>query len=403
MHAKRNVLTLLAATGAAVGIAAFGATSAYAAGPLDWTQTETPDPGNFYSFDDLEVLSASDVWGVGSGPDIPMLAHWDGKAWTERKAPADVLSISDIDAADADDIWGVGSGGDAWYEGRVFHYDGEAWTSVKVPLPEVGEYGQTTMNDVAADGEEVWATGMANRDIDGERVNSGFVLHFDGDAWSLTELEIPKEAGDVDFTGLDVLADGTVVTTGVKFVPLPENPAFSSAEPWVNRFDGAQWTDVGYVDFGTESGHGYIGASAADKDGEGVWAVGTVWQENAETGESVPEPYLVHYDAESGEWTRVKLPPVVGIGNGALAVDKRGGVVIGVAELAGGEGGDFLLHHDGSTVERWEEPQHKGSWTYGAAAFVPGTNILWLGGCTREESGRPITGIASYARVPLKH
>jgi len=403
LHAKRNVLTLLAATGAAVGMAAFGATSAYAAGPLDWTQTKTPEPGNFYSFDDLEVLSKSDVWGVGSGPDIPMLAHWDGEAWTPQAAPADVLSISDIDAASSDDIWGVGSGGGAWYEGRVFHYDGDAWTSVEIPLPEVGEYGQTTMNGVATRGDEVWATGVANRSIDGERVNSGFVLHFDGDAWGLTEMEIPKGATDVDYTGLDVLADGSVVTTGVKFVPIPDDPGFSSAEPWVTEFDGSQWTDVGYVDFGTVSKHGYLTASALDKKGKGIWAVGTLWQDDPETGQSTPEPYLVHYSAKSGEWTRVKLPPMVGIANGALAVDKRGGVVLGVAGSGAGEGGDFLLHYDGSTVEQWEEPQHEGAWTYAVAAFVPGTNTLWLAGCTREESGRPITGIAAYAAVPLKH
>ncbi|GIG66949.1 hypothetical protein [Phytomonospora endophytica] len=382
---------------AAAGVAALSATSAYASGPLDWTQTTTPEPGNWYSFDDMEILSKKDAWASGGGPDIPMLAHWNGKAWAQTAAPADVLYVSDIDAAASDDIWGVGAGGETWYEGRVMHYDGDAWTGVKAPMPDVGHNGQVTMNDVVADGDEVWATGMANRSIDGERVNNGFVLHFDGETWTVEELPIPADSTDVLYTGLAVLDGGDVVTTGVRFVPIPEDPDFSRAEPWVLRYDGAQWTNVGYADFGEVSKHGDLSAMAVDAEGEGIWASGTLWQDG------VPEPYLVHYDGDSGEWTRPKLPTVAGSANGALAVDKRGGVVLGVAMNDVGDGGDRLFHYDGRTVAEWTGPQHEGLWTYGVAAFVPGTNTLWLVGCTREENGRPIAGIAAHAPVPLRH
>ncbi|MEV0648182.1 hypothetical protein AB0I28_23245 [Phytomonospora sp. NPDC050363] len=400
----RRGLLLLAATAAATGLAALSGTGAYAAGPLNWTQTKTPDPGNWYAFEDLEVLAADDVWSAGSGPDMPMIAHWDGADWTQHDLPGGVLSVQDLAVAGGDDVWGVGAGGTTWYEGRVVHYDGEKWSVVEVPYPEVGSAGQITMNNVVTTGDDVWATGIANRSIDGERVRSGFTLHFDGAEWTLAEIPIPDKATDVDYVGLDVLANGDIVASGVQFVPIPEDPAFSRAMPWVTEFDGAQWTDIGYADFGEISKHGAIADTAVDKKGKGIWFTGTLWQEDPETGAKTPEPYLVHYNGKTGEWSRPKLPTAVGVADGALAVDKRGGVVLAVSNgSGGGEGGGYLLHYDGETVERWEQPQHEGSWSYTQAAYVPGTNVLWLAGCTREESGRPITGVAAYGKVSLRH
>ena len=97
----------------ALAMMTFGLTSIgrSAADEAQWTA----ERGGFGDVEDLAVLSETDAWAVGSG-----IAHYDGRSWRATNTESYFLGLKAIELVSATDGWGVG-----WEKGIPFV--GGAW------------------------------------------------------------------------------------------------------------------------------------------------------------------------------------------------------------------------------------------------------------------------------------
>jgi hypothetical protein len=148
----------------------------------------------------VAAVSAHDVWAVGSrptgdGPGI-LVQHWDGHHWSfvaaPSQAPTDFNALTGLAVVSAHDIWAVGSRGDDFNEPMVEHWDGKAWRVVSVPEPPQADpddpknVGLVAVTAVSA--TNVWAVGEA-----------GLVEHYDGHHWTI--VSAPRPPADTDGMG----------------------------------------------------------------------------------------------------------------------------------------------------------------------------------------------------------
>jgi hypothetical protein len=148
----------------------------------------------------VAAVSTNDVWAVGSrptsdGPGI-LVQHWNGHRWAFVAAPSqpptDFNALSGLAVVTARDIWAVGSRGDDFNEPLVEHWDGTAWRVVDVPEPpqanpeDPKNVGLTAVTALSA--TNIWAVGEA-----------GLIEHYDGRAWHI--VNAPRPAGDTDGMG----------------------------------------------------------------------------------------------------------------------------------------------------------------------------------------------------------
>jgi len=165
-----------------------------------WTEHYLNDGG----FDDVEVLSQTDIWAVD---DLGNIWHSDGNNWdlVEEEIIPNYGSFSGLGFSDATHGWAVGSGG------NIYKYDGTEWT----------RYTEGFSNWLAdmdyADENNVWLVG-----------DQGFIYYYNGSAWS--HQTCPVE--EVDIENVDVLS--------------PDN-AWAIAGDWDNyymlHYDGNEWVN----------------------------------------------------------------------------------------------------------------------------------------------------------------
>jgi len=145
----------------------------------------------------LTAASPTDIWAVGyqagagsSGSIVPLAEHWDGTAWSIVPVPAG-NQISDLYAVSV-------AGGQAWAAGGqvepgtqntsvplIEHWDGRAWTVQQLP-----DAGNSLLRAIyAASPDDVWASGLF-------AVQAGLTdvfLHWDGHTWTTVPLPGPRE------------------------------------------------------------------------------------------------------------------------------------------------------------------------------------------------------------------
>src|SRR5688500_3688742 len=134
------------------------------AGGIFPSPNTAPNPNNLV---DVEVLSATDVWAVGSygSPARTLTMHWDGIRWSVVPSPnrdgATFHWLSGVDAVSSNDVWAVGIG-------TILHWDGTQWSLVPSPI-----YGLSAVKAISSN--NVWAVGGGSRTI---------TIHWDGAQWT---------------------------------------------------------------------------------------------------------------------------------------------------------------------------------------------------------------------------
>ncbi len=117
---------------------------------------DLPSGGGFQhvALSAVDAVSAHDVWAVGNvlstdaqgnGQSQALVEHWNGTAWSTVAGPSGVpagtaTNLDGITALAADDIWAVGTSGLTAHQPLLAHWDGTAWSAVAPPTGEAG-YG----------------------------------------------------------------------------------------------------------------------------------------------------------------------------------------------------------------------------------------------------------------------
>jgi hypothetical protein len=173
-------------------------------------------PTDFNTLLGLAVVSARDIWAVGSrGDDFdePMVEHWDGRSWRvvnvpelPQPDPGDPrnVGLNAVTAVSAKNVWAVGEAG------TIEHYDGHSWTIVKAPRSPADTDGMSTnLRAVSARGaNDIWAVGSAN----GTPVS----LHWNGTAWSLVPVPVSPSATSTDLGGVVAVRSSGTTAVGTR-------------------------------------------------------------------------------------------------------------------------------------------------------------------------------------------
>jgi photosystem II stability/assembly factor-like uncharacterized protein len=163
-----------------------------------WTQAPLNDGG----FDDVEFISASDIWAVD---DLGSIWHSNGTAWelVEEEIIPNYGWFTGLDFSDATHGWAVGS------SGAIYQYDGIEWTRYT-------EGFSNWLNEMDyANDHDVWTVGDA-----------GFLYHYDGQTWDTV-----TSPTDLDYTCISIVSENDVWAgaydyDGSKFV----------------HYNGTEWT-----------------------------------------------------------------------------------------------------------------------------------------------------------------
>ena len=205
-----------------------------------WSAPATPHPANetggpYELLNAVAGSSSSDVWAVGQSQDVPLsqsrtwTVHWDGQDWAIVQSPnvdpepgtGNVdNSLQSVAAIAPDDAWAVGSyqlkgtrlAAPATHRPLAIHWDGGRWSVV--PLPEVGQGG---LNGVAAVGpHDVWAVGQTVENPGGAYSVSPLLLHWDGTAWSRSNVPVQ---GDASLSAITAIPGGGLWAVGSQGSP----------------------------------------------------------------------------------------------------------------------------------------------------------------------------------------
>jgi hypothetical protein len=245
-------------------------------------------PGNASGFSVLVAAGRHTTWALGGtnpgGQSSPVAMRFNGRRLTSTQLPAGLSGfLSDASAPAPDDIWAASR-----YGGYVLHWNGTAWSlSRRWPGGEIT--GLTAVSPA-----DVWVFGTT---VNGSRGTGTW--HFNGRSWSQ----------DTAGVAPDLYRASAVSRRDIWAI------ATAGGGNFLVRYNGRAWRRVAV-------GRVLAGVQLSDIlaiSGHDVWAVG-----NSETKDGAVRLVLAHYNGT--RWARV--PTRLQAWAGRLAPGRHGGVLI---------------------------------------------------------------------------
>ncbi len=204
----------------------------------DWTTIASPNPGaNANQLSALSAVSRSRAWAVGSsvgasGADVPLVAAWNGTAWTGSTpagAAAGASRLNGVAAISASDAVAVGTteAADGSQLPLVLRWGGSTWAAAN---PPAGQGDHRLLAVAAVSGSDVVAVGSTT-DADG---TSPLVLRWNGTDWTATHPD--AGAGDHELSGVTAVSSSDLVAVGTTTTET------GGKQPLVLRWNGTSWT-----------------------------------------------------------------------------------------------------------------------------------------------------------------
>ncbi len=239
---------------------------------LAWTQVVSPHPGQHNSLYGVVAVSPKEAWAVGNADTNTLILHWQGSTWTPVAGtpPGALRAIHGTSA----DIWAVGeSTVSPVAQALVLHWNGSGWSQVAVPTlgNKSSLYG---VSAIAA--TDAWAVGTASAGSNFATV----LLHWDGSAWSRVPSPTPGNVGTLH--AVTALSARDVWAVGE-----------SANQTLILRWDGQIWSLVSSPNPGSNGNvlYGVSGTAAGD-----VWAVGEM-----DTA-SGPQTLVLRWEGGAWRW-----------------------------------------------------------------------------------------------------
>jgi hypothetical protein len=240
----------------------------------------------------VSAASASDIWTVGaiaagtSSHQNPLIAHYDGSAWTPKSSNVpgtDGGALYSVDARTANDAWAVGfTGGNSTpLHALILHWDGSNW-SPDTTIPPAQSADDTQVIDVSADSAtDAWAVGR------GPGI-SPFMLRWNGSRWN--PVDFPAPASTV-LTAVTALSPDSAYVAGYT--------STSPKQPVLMHWDGAHWAQASVPNPGG-------GAGSVLADVTATSATSLFVLSKYPTSRSRTTSVVMHWDGSS--WTGAALP-----------------------------------------------------------------------------------------------
>ncbi len=184
-----------------------------------WSVIPSPNPvtgtGDTDELTAISGTSPTDLWAVGTfGTDqfnAMLFEHWNGQAWSFVPPPSEDEEFGEaITVISPTDVWAVGD-----TDGGTIsaNWNGTAWTFVTTPVLQDGAAPTNQLTGVTATGpDNVWASGYEGN-VDQENFQIPYVLHWNGTAWSLTEVPNAGSEGSL-LRGITALSASDIWVSG---------------------------------------------------------------------------------------------------------------------------------------------------------------------------------------------
>jgi hypothetical protein len=271
------------------------------AGGSSWTVVPSPDPGGEGNhLVGVDAVSPTDIWAVGSftndassiASDQTLIEHWNGTTWT-------VVPGADLGPGPrGSQLTGVRavSAGDVWAVGvdshgqtLIEHWDGTTWARVPSPSPGTGNFLAGVSATSASD---AWAVG----EYSSGNQSPTLILHWDGTTW--TQVPSPSPGGFLNaLNGVHATSASNAWAVGIS-----ENNA-GGPQTLIEHWDGTAWTQVP-----SPSPQGSFLAGVTVTPAHTAFAVGS---------EGFRQPLVLRWDGSS--WSQAATPPE-GDGNALEAI-----------------------------------------------------------------------------------
>lgn len=224
------------------------------------------------ALDGVAVAAPDDAWAVGSSysdptPTLPMILHWDGRAWKLVRAPhlgvhGRPSTLSGITALSGDDVWAVGTVVvDGTIETLVVHWDGQRWKRIASPNPG-GSAGSDLRSVFATSATDVWSvghvgggSGVAERTL---------VEHWDGQRWR--HVRSPNMSLDTELVGVSAASPDDAWAVGSSYDG-------TQTVVLIEHWDGRHWRITSTCGSSGGSVAGSLEAVSATSSAD-AWAVG---------------------------------------------------------------------------------------------------------------------------------
>lgn len=270
------------------------------------------------SLNNLAVVSADDIWAVGSvvvsqftsnGLFLghTLVEHWDGQQWQVVPSPDGVdrgeNDLESVAAISANDVWAVGSMQanplDRFTQTNasllIEHWDGSRWSIVSASTVTAPQSSSSLNGITAISATDIWAVGSSGgNSTNGFPDNIPLIIHWDGHNWSTAKLPPTLNIGSLFTIKAISASDIWAVGAGSFRSPAP---------PLLAHWDGQQWTRATNM-IGAPAGTFLTKLATSGPDD--VWAVGNVNSLSPSDTTNTSRPLLEHWNGQS--WQNVVLP-----------------------------------------------------------------------------------------------
>src|SRR5438067_2985569 len=140
----------------------------FSATSCQWSVVPSPNGSSTSGLSGVAVVSASDIWAVGSSGNQrsggqTLIEHWNGSSWsvvTSANPGSIYNTLYGVTAISATNVWAVG-----YYvnttgvtQTLIEHWNGTSWSVVKSPSPATGNNELFSVS--AASASSIWAVGF---------------------------------------------------------------------------------------------------------------------------------------------------------------------------------------------------------------------------------------------------
>lgn len=303
-----------------------------------WSLVSMPTAGDHSDLYGVSSSLASDSWAVGEfssgGTPFSFVLHWDGTSWSRSgvSVAASRHGLRGVAAISPTDVWAIGytGGGLAPFQSLAIHWDGSQWSSV--PTPNPSSTRDSLLDVTAISTNDVWALGLYD---DTSGVSHGFTLHWDGNLWNQVSLPDPPGGLPSSYGGIAAVSTNDVWMAGAA-----QPTGLPGAVPMTAHWNGAQWSYITTPNPGLPQGNAL----------QTIFTIGTnnVWAGGTASDNNGSHSIVMHWDG--AQWVLVPVSTRSSVFNGT--VNYSGGLVAGTG-TASGESWMFTAYNTPFDTEQY--------------------------------------------------
>src|SRR5436190_12918041 len=176
----------------------------YSSTSCQWSVVPSPNGSSSSGLSGVAVVSANDVWAVGSSGNQrsgaqTLIEHWNGSSWSVVTSPnpgSIYNTLYGVTAVSTTNVWAVG-----YYvnttgvtQTLIEYWNGSSWSVVTSPSPATGNNELFSVS--AASASSIWTVGFLTNNSSQTPSDQTLIEHWNGKIWSVMKSPNPGSSSD---------------------------------------------------------------------------------------------------------------------------------------------------------------------------------------------------------------